>query len=61
MIKKKNIGSSLEDFLQDEGQLEKARQIAEKRVLDWQTKEAKKKQKETLKERWYQKLGQYQA
>jgi len=35
MIDEKNIGSSLEDFLREEGQLEEARQVATKRVLAW--------------------------
>ncbi len=37
MIDEKNIGSSLEDFLKEEGRLEDARQVAAKRVLAWQT------------------------
>jgi predicted XRE-type DNA-binding protein len=40
MIDEKNIGSSLEDFLQDEGRLEEARQVAAKRVLAWQLEQA---------------------
>jgi len=44
MIEDKNIGSSLEDFLQEEGRLEEARQIAAKRVLAWQLQEAMKSQ-----------------
>jgi predicted XRE-type DNA-binding protein len=40
MIDEKNIGSSLEDFLQEEGRLEEARQIAAKRVLSWQLRKA---------------------
>ncbi len=40
MLDEKNIGSSLEDFLQDEGRLEEARQIAVKRVLAWQLEQA---------------------
>ncbi len=40
MIDEKNIGSSLEDFLQEEGRLEEARQIAAKRVLAWQLRKA---------------------
>jgi len=42
MIEEKNIGSSLEDFLQEEGHLEEARQVAAKRVLSWQLQEAMK-------------------
>lgn len=42
MIEDKNIGSSLEDFLQEEGRLEEARQVAAKRVLSWQLQEAMK-------------------
>jgi hypothetical protein len=33
MIDEKHIGSSLEDFLREEGRLEEARQVAAKRVL----------------------------
>jgi transcriptional regulator with AAA-type ATPase domain len=44
MVEAKNIGSSLEDFLQEEGRLEEARQIAAKRVLAWQLQEAMKSQ-----------------
>ena len=44
MIDEKHIGSSLEDFLQEEGQLEEARQIAAKRVLAWQLQQAMKSQ-----------------
>ena len=40
MIDEKNIGSSLQDFLQEEGRLEEARQIAAKRVLAWQLRKA---------------------
>jgi len=40
MIDEKNIGSSLQDFLQEEGRLEEARQIAAKRVLAWQLRNA---------------------
>ncbi|NBC46888.1 MAG: XRE family transcriptional regulator [Gammaproteobacteria bacterium] len=42
MIEDRNIGSSLEDFLQEEGRLEEARQVAAKRVLSWQLQEAMK-------------------
>lgn len=44
MIDEKHIGSSLEDFLQEEGQLEEARQIAAKRVLAWQLQQAMESQ-----------------
>ncbi len=40
MIDEKNIGSSLEDFLQEDGRLEEARQVAAKRVLAWQLRQA---------------------
>jgi antitoxin HicB len=44
MIDETHIGSSLEDFLQEEGQLEEARQIAAKRVLAWQLQQAMESQ-----------------
>ena len=44
MIEEKNIGSSLEDVLQEEGRLEEARQIAAKRVLAWQLQQAMESQ-----------------
>lgn len=44
MIDEKHIGSSLEEFLQEEGQLEEARQIAAKRVLAWQLQQAMESQ-----------------
>ncbi len=44
MIEDKHIGSSLEEFLQDEGRLEETRQVAVKRVLAWQLQEAMKAQ-----------------
>ncbi len=37
-----HIGSSLEDFLAEEGRLEEATQVAAKRVLIWQLEEALK-------------------
>jgi predicted XRE-type DNA-binding protein len=40
MIDETHIGSSLEDFLQEEGQLKQARQIAAKRVLASQLQQA---------------------
>jgi antitoxin HicB len=39
-----HIGSSLEDFLAEEGRLEEATAIASKRVLIWQLEEALKAQ-----------------
>lgn len=36
----KYIGSTLEDFLRDEGRLEEAREIAIKRVIAWQVEQA---------------------
>ena len=39
-----HIGSSLEDFLAEEGRLEEATAIASKRVLLWQLEEALKAQ-----------------
>jgi len=44
MINEKHIGSSLEDFLQEEGRLEEARQVAAKRVLAWQLQQAMESQ-----------------
>ncbi|MFB1489614.1 MULTISPECIES: Fis family transcriptional regulator [unclassified Thiocapsa] len=44
MIEDKNIGSSLEDFLREEGRLEEARQVAAKRVLAWQLRQAMESQ-----------------
>jgi antitoxin HicB len=44
MIDETHIGSSLEDFLEEEGQLEEARQIAAKRVLAWQLQQAMESQ-----------------
>jgi antitoxin HicB len=40
MIDEKHIGSSLEDFLREEGRLEEARQVAAKRVLARQLRQA---------------------
>lgn len=37
-------GSSLEDFLREEGRLEEARQVAAKRVLAWQLRQAMERQ-----------------
>jgi antitoxin HicB len=44
MINEKHIGSSLEDFLQEEGRVEEARQVAAKRVLAWQLQQAMESQ-----------------
>jgi hypothetical protein len=44
MINEKHIGSSLEEFLQEEGRLEEARQVAAKRVLAWQLQKAMESQ-----------------
>lgn len=44
MIEEKNIGSSLEDFLKEEGRLDDARQVAAKRVLAWQLQQAMESQ-----------------
>ena len=42
-----HVGSSLDDFLQEEGLLEEATAVAIKRVLAWQIAEAMKAQKLT--------------
>lgn len=42
MVDEENIGSSLEEFLREEGRLEQARQVAAKRVLAWQLEQAMK-------------------
>lgn len=47
MIKDKNIGTTLEDFLEEEGRLEEARAVAIKRVVAWELLEAMKSQKIT--------------
>ncbi|MGH7791087.1 MAG: Fis family transcriptional regulator, partial [Thermodesulfobacteriota bacterium] len=44
---KKHIGSSLNDFLKDEGRLEEAQRIAIKRVLAWQLSKIMEEQKLT--------------
>ncbi len=41
----KNIGSSLDDFLKEEGILEEARAIAVKETVAWQVQQAMKKKK----------------
>ena len=44
MLNKRHIGSSLDDFLQEEGHLEEARIVAVKRVLAWQIEQVMKEQ-----------------
>lgn len=44
---KKHLGSSLEDFLRQEGRLEESRRTAVKRVLAWQIEETRKEMKLT--------------
>ena len=44
MIKEKNVGSTLESFLKEEGNYEKSQAIAIKRVISWQLQETMKKQ-----------------
>jgi predicted XRE-type DNA-binding protein len=44
MMAKKNIGSSLDDFLQEESMLEEATAVAIKRVIAWQIAEEMKTQ-----------------
>jgi uncharacterized protein YaaW (UPF0174 family) len=41
----KHIGSSLEDFMREEGVLEQTRAVALKETLAWQVQQAMKKQK----------------
>ena len=41
----KHIGSSLEDFLKEEGALEETRAVALKETLAWQVQQAKEKDK----------------
>ena len=41
----KHIGSSLEDFLKEEGVLEETRAVALKETLAWQVQQAMKKEK----------------
>ncbi len=50
MIKEKNIGSSLEDFLKEENRYEEAQTQAIKRILVWQLEEAMKKEEITKSE-----------
>ncbi len=47
MIKDKNIGTTLEDFLEEDGRLEEARAVAIKRVVAWDLLKAMKRQKIT--------------
>ncbi len=44
MIKEKNIGSTLESFLKEEGDYEEAQSTAITRVISWQLQETMKKQ-----------------
>lgn len=44
MIKEKNIGSTLESFLKEEGNYEETQATAIKRVISWQLQETMKKQ-----------------
>lgn len=43
----KNLGSSFDDFLSEEGLLEEAAAVAVKRVIAWQIEQAMKEQKIT--------------
>lgn len=45
MIKEKNIGSTLESFLKEEGAYEETQAVAIKRVISWQLQETMKKQR----------------
>ncbi|MEC5159561.1 XRE family transcriptional regulator [Janthinobacterium sp. CG_S6] len=47
MMKKKNIGSSFDDFLAGESMLEEATAVAVKRVIAWQIAQEMKEQKLT--------------
>lgn len=44
MVKEKNIGSTLESFLKEEGNYEEVQSTAIKRVISWQLQETMKKQ-----------------
>jgi len=46
-MRAKNIGSSFDDFLQEEGFLDKANAVAIKRVISWQIDQEMKAQKLT--------------
>jgi DNA-binding phage protein len=45
--RKAALGSSLEEFLREEGLLEEAQAVAEKRILAWQLEAERKKRKLT--------------
>jgi hypothetical protein len=47
MMKTENIGSSFDDFLQEEGLLDEANAVAIKRVIAWQIDQQMKAQKLT--------------
>ena len=47
MLDKKHIGSSLGNFLKEEGRFEEAQTVAVKRVLAWQIEQIMKEQKVT--------------
>jgi hypothetical protein len=47
MMRAKNIGSSFDDFLQEEGLLDEANAVAIKRVISWQIDQEMKAQKLT--------------
>ena len=47
MMKAENIGSSFDDFLQEEGLLDEANAVAIKRVIAWQIDQEMKTQKLT--------------
>lgn len=49
-MKKKHIGSSFDDFLEEEGILEECKEEATKRVLVWQLEQEMKKQNLTKEE-----------
>ena len=44
MVKEKNVGSTLESFLKEEGNYEETQSTAIKRVISWQLQEIMKKQ-----------------
>ncbi|MDR4506061.1 MAG: helix-turn-helix domain-containing protein [Candidatus Scalindua sp.] len=44
MVKEKNIGSTLESFLKEEGNYDETQATAIKRVISWQLQETMKKQ-----------------
>jgi predicted XRE-type DNA-binding protein len=47
MMKKENIGSNFDDFLQEEGLIDEANAVAIKRVIAWQIDQEMKTQKLT--------------